>query len=83
MLDPQNFLDNLENLQLVMSVAFEHVHENRGRFVKDATREEVRHGERLIREVRNLAGQLGEELNALERAIAKARTKRSQSGGRT
>jgi hypothetical protein len=44
---PQNFLDNLENLPIVMSTALEHVQDNRGQFAKSATGAEVRQTEKL------------------------------------
>jgi hypothetical protein len=70
MAGPQNFLDNLENLRLVMSVALEHIQKNRDRFVKDATGEEMRHAEGSMSKIRSLAEQLEEEFNALGHAIA-------------
>jgi len=39
---PQNFLDNLENLQIVTSTALEHVQDNRDHFAKSATGGQVR-----------------------------------------
>ena len=72
MADRQDFLDNLENLRLVMSVALEHMHENRDRLVKNATNEEIKHADRSIGSIRSLAARLGEELNVLEHALAKA-----------
>jgi hypothetical protein len=48
MAGPQNYIDNLENLRLVMSVALEHTQKNRDQFLKNSTGEQVRQAERLI-----------------------------------
>jgi hypothetical protein len=71
MADRQSFLDNLENLPLVLSVALEHVQANRNQFAKDATENEVRHFERSITKIRILAERLEREFNTLEYLIAK------------
>jgi hypothetical protein len=71
MADGQNFLDNLENLRMVLSVALEHVQANRNEFVKDAAGNQVRHFERSITQIRILAEQLEREFNTLEYLIAK------------
>jgi hypothetical protein len=72
----QNFLDNLENLRLVMSVALEHTHKNLGRFVESATGVEMRRADASISKIRSLAEQLEKEFNALEHAVAKVRSTR-------
>ena len=71
MADPGRFLDNLKNLQLVLSVALEHVQANRDEFVSDATANEVRHFERYISQIRTLAEQMEREFNRIEYSIAK------------
>jgi hypothetical protein len=63
---PQNFLDNLENLHLVASVALEHVQANRDEFVRAASGGEVRHAEKCICQIRVLALQLEKEFVILE-----------------
>ena len=70
----QNYLDNLENLRLVMSVALEHAQKNRDQLMKNGTGEQVRQAERLISKVRTLAEQLEKEFNVLESLITKARS---------
>jgi hypothetical protein len=65
MAGPQSFVDNLKNLQLVMSVALEHVQENRNQFVRDATGEQAQQSEMSIRRIRTLVEQLEKEFNAL------------------
>jgi flagellar biosynthesis chaperone FliJ len=70
MADTQSFLDNLKNLRLVTSVAFEYVQENRNQFVKDATASDVRQLERFISQIRTLVEQLEKEFNTLEYLIA-------------
>jgi len=74
MTGPQSYLDNLENLRLVMSVALEHTHKNRDQLVKNGTGEQVRQAERLISKVRTLAEQLEKEFNVVESLIAKLRS---------
>jgi tryptophan 2,3-dioxygenase len=73
MAGPQNFLDNLENLRLVMSVALEHVQENRDQFVKSGTAEQARKAERSISRIRSIAEQLEKEFNALETLMIQQR----------
>ena len=63
---PQNFLDNLENLLLVTSVALEHVQSNRDRFAQAATGAQARQAEKLICQIRVLAVQLEKEFAVLE-----------------
>jgi electron transfer flavoprotein alpha subunit len=74
MAGPQNYIDNLENLRLVMSVALEHTQKNRDQFLKNSTGEQVRQAERLISKGRGLAEQLEKEFDALESLITKARS---------
>jgi len=71
MADPKSFLDNLKNLRLVMSVAFEHIQANRNRFVKDANGSQVRQFDRTIGQIRILAEQIEKEIDTLEYLIAK------------
>ena len=66
-----SFLDNLKNLQLVMSAALEQVQANRNEFVKDVTGNQLRHFERSITQIRTLSQQMGREFNTLEYLIAK------------
>jgi hypothetical protein len=72
--DPQNFLDNLKNLRVVMSVAFEYTQEHRNEFVKHATPGQVRQSERFIAQIRALALQLEKEFNTLDYLLNKPRT---------
>ncbi len=67
---PQNFLDNLEHLQLATSVALEHVQENRDEFAKSGTDIEVRRAEKSISEVRVLMMQLEKEFTILQYLLA-------------
>jgi hypothetical protein len=67
---PQNFLDNLENLRLVASVALEHVQNNRDQFAKSATGVQVRQAEKAISQVRVLTVQLEREFTILQYLIA-------------
>ena len=78
MAGPQSYLDNLENLRLVMSVALEHTQKNRDQLLKNGTREQVRQAERSISKVRSLVEELEKEFNVLESLISKAR---HSSGG--
>ena len=54
MAGPQNYIDNLENLRLVMSVALEHTQKNHDQLMKNGTGEEMRQAEPLISKVRTL-----------------------------
>jgi hypothetical protein len=63
MADPQSFLDNLRNLRLVMSVALEHIQENRNQFVNDATASQLRQVEKSISQIRTLADRIETEFN--------------------
>ena len=76
MASPQNFLDNLENLRLVMSVALDHTQRNLDRFVENATGVEMRRAEGSISKIRSLAEQLEKEFNMLEYSVAKVRSRR-------
>jgi hypothetical protein len=71
MADAKNFLDNLKNFGLVLSVALENIQENGDGFVKDATGKQVTHFERSITQIRILAEQMEREFNKLEYLIAK------------
>ena len=71
MAEPKSLVDNLKNLRLVMSVALEHMQENRNQFVKSATGNQVRQFERSISQIRTLADQLEKEFNTLEYLIGK------------
>jgi hypothetical protein len=71
MADPKSFLDNLKNLRLVMSVAFEHIQANRSQFAKDASGNQVRQFDRTISQIRILAEQLEKEFDTLEYLIGK------------
>jgi hypothetical protein len=73
MATPQNFLDNLENLQLVVSVALEHARANREQFLKNGTNEQVRQAERSISRVRSLVEQLEKEFNFFETSMVQRR----------
>jgi hypothetical protein len=71
--DPQNFLDNLTNLRLVMSVSLEYLQANRDQFLKSAAGQQVRQAERSISNIRALAEQLEQEFRALETSAAQQR----------
>src|SRR5258706_2364425 len=60
---PQNFLDNVENLRIVMSIALEHVQDNRDQFAKSATGVQVRQVEKAIHKIRVLVTQLEKDLS--------------------
>jgi hypothetical protein len=70
---PQNFLDNLANLRLVMSVSLEYLQAHRDQFLKTAASQQVRQAERFISNIRSLAEQLEQELRALETSATKQR----------
>ena len=74
MVDPQSFLDNLENVRLAMSVALEPIQDNCDQFVKTGTGEQLRQAERSISKVRSLAEQLEKEFNILQDFIDKTRS---------
>jgi hypothetical protein len=71
--DPQNFLDNLTNLRLVMSVSLEYLQTNRDQFLKTAAGQQVRQAERTISNIRSLAEQLEQEFRALETSAMQQR----------
>ena len=74
MFDPQNFLDNLKNLRVVMSVAFEYTQDHRNEFAKDATPNQIRQSERHVAQIRALAIQLEKEFNTLDYLLTKTRS---------
>ena len=74
MAGPQSYLDNLENLRVVMLVALEQTQKNRDQFMKNGTGEQVRQAERSISKVRSLAEQLERKFNVLKDLITKARS---------
>jgi len=69
---PQNFLDNLENLQVVTSTPLEYVQGNRDEFVESATGIQVRQAEKSICQVRVLIVQLEKEFTILQYLVADA-----------
>jgi hypothetical protein len=71
MAEPKSFVDNLKNLRLVMSVALEHMQENRNQFVNDAPGNQVRQVERSISQIRTLADRIETEFNKLEYLVSK------------
>jgi hypothetical protein len=71
MANAKSFLDNLKNLRLVMSVALEHIQENRNQFVKNATESQVRQIEKSISQIRTFADRIETEFNTLEYLIGK------------
>ena len=71
MTEPKSFVDNLKNLRLVMSVALEHIQENRNQFVKNATGNQVRQAERTLSQIRTFADRIETESNTLEYLIGK------------
>lgn len=72
--DSLNFLDNLENLRLVLSVALEHFQHNRNVFVRSAQPGETRRAEASMAKSRTLIEQLLGEFAALESQLTKARS---------
>lgn len=75
MADPKNFLDNLNNLRLVTSVALEHIQANLTNFVRDANANQMRECDRSINQIRTLAEQLEREFNTLEYLLGKRTTR--------
>ena len=73
MAEPKSFVDNLKNLRMVMSVALEHIQENRDYFAKDATASQVRQFEKSISQIRAFADRIETEFNTLEYLIGKRR----------
>ena len=74
MADPKSFLDNLNNVRLVTSVALEHIQANLTNFVRDASADQARQCETSINQIRALAEQLEREFNTLEYSIGKRPT---------
>ena len=74
MADPKNFLDNLNNLRMVTSVALEHIQANLTNFVRDASANQVRECDRSINKIRTLAEQLEREFNTLEYLLGRRTT---------
>lgn len=72
MLGSQSFLDNLENLRVVSSVALEHVQDHRDTFAKSATGIHARRAEKLIHQLRVVIGQLDREFTILEYLLAES-----------
>lgn len=70
---PRSFLDNLANLRLVLSVAFEYFQANRDQFLKRTSGEEVRQAEALISKIRSLAEELEIEFKVLETSLSQQR----------
>jgi hypothetical protein len=73
MANSRSFLDNLANLQLVMTVALEHIQSSRDQFLKSGTAEQVRQADRLISRIRILAEDIEKEFNVLETLMAQQR----------
>jgi hypothetical protein len=69
MAGPMSFIDNLKNLQIVMSVAVQHVQENRNQFVKDATADQAQQADTAIREILTFAQQLKREFSMLDSVL--------------
>jgi hypothetical protein len=63
---PQNYIDNLRNLQLIVAVALEHFQDNRNEFVKSASGSQVRQAEKSICNIRILSTQLEREFAIFE-----------------
>jgi len=66
----QRFLDNLEYLRTVASVAVDHLQRNRDEFAKNATADEVLRLERTISDIRSRVEVLEKELQALEQSLS-------------
>lgn len=64
--DAQPFLDNLENLRVVSSVALEYVQDRRDEFAKSATGVHARRAEKVIHQLRVVIGELEKEFAVLE-----------------
>ncbi|MCU1239290.1 MAG: hypothetical protein JWO71_16 [Candidatus Acidoferrum typicum] len=77
MANRQNFLDNLKNLGMVMSVALEHTRDNLDQFRTNGTLDQVRQAEWLVTKILTLAAQLEKEFDVLETSIDKAEFIRS------
>ena len=72
MLGSQSFLDNLENLRVVSSVALEHVQDHRDTFANSATGIHARRAEKLMHQLRVVIGQLDREFTILEYLLAES-----------
>ena len=70
----QNFLNNLENLRLVTTLALEQFQNNRDDFARCATGGQVRQAEKAICQVRVLTVQLEREFTILEYLTSDAPT---------
>jgi hypothetical protein len=60
MANPQNFLDNLKNLGIVMPVALEHTQDNLDQFTTNGTLYEVRQAESSVYQNPNTCGSITE-----------------------
>lgn len=67
----QSFLDNLQNLHTVASVALDHLQINREAFANHATMDEKLKVESAIHSIRALIDALEREFRALEEGISK------------
>jgi len=67
----QRFLDNLEYLRTVVSVAVDHVETKREEFAKNANADEVLRVEQTISGIRSRVEVLEKELHALEHTFPK------------
>jgi hypothetical protein len=74
MADIRSFLDNLKNLRLVISVALEHVQENRNQFVTNARESQLQQFERYVSQIRGMVKALEKEFNTTEYLIEKKRS---------
>jgi hypothetical protein len=70
---PRSFLDNLANLRLVLSVAFEYFQANREQFLRRTSGEQIRQAETLISKIRSLAEELEKEFKVLETSLSQQR----------
>jgi hypothetical protein len=68
----QSFLDNLENLRTVVSVALDHVAAKCEEFTKNATATEKLTVEQTISGIRTRIEALEKELHAFEHSISKS-----------
>jgi hypothetical protein len=73
MTTPRNFVDNLANLRLTMSVALEYFQANRDQFAKNTSGEQVRQAETLISKVRSLSEEFEKEFTLLEGSLTRPR----------
>jgi hypothetical protein len=62
-----------KNLELVLSVALEHIQNNLDQFMTNATAYQVTQTERSVTKIRTLAAQVQKQFDALENLISKAR----------